>query len=286
MAVVSMGRLGGHEIGYGSDADVMFVHEPLPGADAAGGRAGRAGRGPRAAPAARAARGRPGARGRRRPAAGGQAGAAGADASTPTPPTTPSGRRSGRPRPCSGPRPSSGTADAVRAVRGADRPAALPRRGAHAPPTSARCAGSRPGSTTSGCRAAPTRPPTSSSAAADWPTSSGPCSCCRCSTPARSPACAPPAPCTALRAAADGGPARPRGRRDARRGVAAGQPDPQRDHAGAGQVRPTSCPATRASSAPWRACSATRAGASDELLNDYLRVTRRARSVVDRVFWD
>lgn len=33
MAVVLMGRLGGRESGYGSDADVMFVHEPLPGAD-------------------------------------------------------------------------------------------------------------------------------------------------------------------------------------------------------------------------------------------------------------
>ena len=31
--VVAMGRLGGAEIGYGSDADVMFVHDPLPGAD-------------------------------------------------------------------------------------------------------------------------------------------------------------------------------------------------------------------------------------------------------------
>ncbi|GAA2425505.1 bifunctional [glutamine synthetase] adenylyltransferase/[glutamine synthetase]-adenylyl-L-tyrosine phosphorylase [Actinomadura vinacea] len=33
MAVVAMGRFGGHELGYGSDADVMFVHDPLPGAD-------------------------------------------------------------------------------------------------------------------------------------------------------------------------------------------------------------------------------------------------------------
>ncbi|WP_242901800.1 bifunctional [glutamine synthetase] adenylyltransferase/[glutamine synthetase]-adenylyl-L-tyrosine phosphorylase [Actinomadura terrae] len=32
-AVVAMGRFGGHELGYGSDADVMFVHDPLPGAD-------------------------------------------------------------------------------------------------------------------------------------------------------------------------------------------------------------------------------------------------------------
>jgi glutamate-ammonia-ligase adenylyltransferase len=28
-----MGRFGGHETGYGSDADVMFVHDPVPGAD-------------------------------------------------------------------------------------------------------------------------------------------------------------------------------------------------------------------------------------------------------------
>ncbi len=33
MAIVAMGRYGGFELGYGSDADVMFVHEPLPGAD-------------------------------------------------------------------------------------------------------------------------------------------------------------------------------------------------------------------------------------------------------------
>lgn len=33
MAIVLMGRLGSHEIGYGSDADVMFVHDPLPGTD-------------------------------------------------------------------------------------------------------------------------------------------------------------------------------------------------------------------------------------------------------------
>ncbi|HVN10778.1 MAG TPA: bifunctional [glutamine synthetase] adenylyltransferase/[glutamine synthetase]-adenylyl-L-tyrosine phosphorylase [Kineosporiaceae bacterium] len=33
MLLVAMGRLGGAEQGYGSDADVLFVHEPLPGAD-------------------------------------------------------------------------------------------------------------------------------------------------------------------------------------------------------------------------------------------------------------
>jgi [glutamine synthetase] adenylyltransferase / [glutamine synthetase]-adenylyl-L-tyrosine phosphorylase len=33
IAVVAMGRLGGGEMSYSSDADVMFVHEPRPGAD-------------------------------------------------------------------------------------------------------------------------------------------------------------------------------------------------------------------------------------------------------------
>jgi [glutamine synthetase] adenylyltransferase / [glutamine synthetase]-adenylyl-L-tyrosine phosphorylase len=32
-AVIAMGRFGGHESGYGSDADVLFVHDPLPGRD-------------------------------------------------------------------------------------------------------------------------------------------------------------------------------------------------------------------------------------------------------------
>jgi glutamate-ammonia-ligase adenylyltransferase len=33
IAIIAMGRFGGHEVGYGSDADVLFVHEPLDGAD-------------------------------------------------------------------------------------------------------------------------------------------------------------------------------------------------------------------------------------------------------------
>ncbi|MGY6025214.1 bifunctional [glutamine synthetase] adenylyltransferase/[glutamine synthetase]-adenylyl-L-tyrosine phosphorylase [Streptomyces spinosirectus] len=32
-AIIGMGRFGGHELGYGSDADVLFVHEPPEGAD-------------------------------------------------------------------------------------------------------------------------------------------------------------------------------------------------------------------------------------------------------------
>ncbi|MBO0843382.1 MAG: bifunctional glutamine-synthetase adenylyltransferase/deadenyltransferase, partial [Nocardioides sp.] len=33
MAIVAMGRYGGFELSYGSDADVLFVHEPVEGAD-------------------------------------------------------------------------------------------------------------------------------------------------------------------------------------------------------------------------------------------------------------
>ena len=35
MAVILMGRLGGFEAGYASDADVMFVHDPVDDEDAA-----------------------------------------------------------------------------------------------------------------------------------------------------------------------------------------------------------------------------------------------------------
>jgi glutamate-ammonia-ligase adenylyltransferase len=37
-AVIAMGRYGGHESGFGSDADVIFVHDPLPAPDGAGDR--------------------------------------------------------------------------------------------------------------------------------------------------------------------------------------------------------------------------------------------------------
>jgi [glutamine synthetase] adenylyltransferase / [glutamine synthetase]-adenylyl-L-tyrosine phosphorylase len=33
IAVIAMGRFGGHEFGYASDADVLFVHDPIEGAD-------------------------------------------------------------------------------------------------------------------------------------------------------------------------------------------------------------------------------------------------------------
>ena len=104
MAIVAMGRYGGFELGYGSDADVMFVHDPLPGRRPAARRVDVPGGGQRGTPAAVAHRARdPALEVDAGPAARGPAGAAGADAGRPTRPTTASGRRSGRPRRCCGP---------------------------------------------------------------------------------------------------------------------------------------------------------------------------------------
>ncbi len=44
-AVIAMGRYGGHESGFGSDADVIFVHEPLPGLGGDGGKGAESGKG-------------------------------------------------------------------------------------------------------------------------------------------------------------------------------------------------------------------------------------------------
>ena len=38
IAMIAMGRYGGHESGFGSDADVIFVHDPHPGLDSGGER--------------------------------------------------------------------------------------------------------------------------------------------------------------------------------------------------------------------------------------------------------
>ena len=56
MAVVAMGRYGGFELSYGSDADVLFVHEPAEGVDQHEASSYAMAVGQRAAPAARAAR--------------------------------------------------------------------------------------------------------------------------------------------------------------------------------------------------------------------------------------
>ena len=76
LAVLAMGRLGGDEQSWGSDADVLFVHEAEPGRARAAGRRRRPRRRQRDPPPARAARAGPAAARRRRPAPRGQAGPA------------------------------------------------------------------------------------------------------------------------------------------------------------------------------------------------------------------
>ncbi len=77
LAVIAMGRLGGREMGFASDADVLFVHDPLPGADEEA--ASRAAHAVAETPARAAghAPARPGPARRRGPAARGPPGPAG-----------------------------------------------------------------------------------------------------------------------------------------------------------------------------------------------------------------
>ena len=196
-AIIGMGRLGGREMSYSSDADVLFVYEPPAGVaeDTASGvahavaeqiraRADRAGAGPAA-------------RRRRRPAARGPAGSAG-----PQPRRLPAVLRAL----VEGLGGAGAAACPVRrrrrrsrrAVPRARRRACATRPAASRPSRSSRSAGSRPGSTPSGCPAAPTRPRTPSSAAAGSPTSSGRCSCCSSGTVTRSPGCGRRVPSTLL----------------------------------------------------------------------------------------
>ncbi len=53
-----------------------------------------------------------------------------------------------------------------------------------------------------------------------------------------------------------------------------------------GASPPTSCRATPGSGPRWRSRSATRPAGSDAMVNDYLRRTRRTHAVVERIFWE
>ena len=195
IAVVAMGRYGGFELSYGSDADVMFVHEPVPGAD----------------PHAAATYAQTVANELRRLLA--------------LPMTDPPLEVDADLRPEGKQGPLVRTldsyaayyakwsavwefqallrADAVvgdegrqAAVHRADRPAALPGRGHHRRRRGRGTSGEgarRPRAAAARCR--PQHPP-QARAAAGWPTSSGPCSCCRCATRAPSRGCARRGPST------------------------------------------------------------------------------------------
>ena len=173
----------------------------------------------------------------------------------PTPATTRPGRRSGRRRRCCGPSAMVGDEDLCRRFTELIDPLRFPADGHQPRTTSARYAGSRPGSTTSGCRAGPTRPPTSSSGAADWPTWSGPSSCSRCSTPAPSRGCAPPGPSTRSQAAVEADLLTASDADALADRVAHRQRAAQRDHPGARQARRLAAPrrprAGRGRAHPW-----------------------------------
>ena len=181
IAVIGMGRLGGRELGYGSDADVMFVCEPNEGVEESKAvkwavsiaeqvrallgtpsadpplevDAGSAARGTQWAAGAHAGVVRELLR-----AVGAAVGNSGAVAGPP-------GGRRRRPR---------------RAVPVDGRQDALPRRRGVCRMRYRRSGASRHGWTPSGCRVAPTRTRIPSWGVVGWPTSNGRCSCCSCGT--------------------------------------------------------------------------------------------------------
>ena len=237
LLVVGMGRLGGGEMGYGSDADVLFVHDPL-----AGGRRGARRRRPRSR-SSRSCAGcsappgpdpqlgpgrRPAARGQERPAGAQRwqsyrgllralvAGLGGAGAAA-------GHARRGRRR--AGPGASSTLIDPLRWPAGGLSDARTSARSAR---LKARVEAERLP------RGADPEAAPQARAAAGWPTSSGPCSCCSCGTPARCRRCARPRTLHGAGRGADGGPARRGGRRGARRRLAAGLAAAQRRGAVAG----------------------------------------------------
>ena len=127
MLLVAMGRFGGRELGYGSDADVLFVHDPVPGADEHAAQEARDGGRRGAAPAAVVARPGADARGGRRPAPRGPQGPAGAVPGRVRGVLRPVGAALGGAGAAPG-RARGGGPGARRAVHRARRPAALARR--------------------------------------------------------------------------------------------------------------------------------------------------------------
>ena len=207
MAIVAMGRYGGFELSYGSDADVLFVHDPVPGADAQV-----------ASSYATAVANEV----RRLLALPGADPALEVDADL-------------RPEGKQGPLVRTLASYAAYYAKWSKvwEAQALLRADAVVGDVGLRSrfedmidplrfpAGGLSGDDVrevrrTGCRAAPTRPRTSSSGAAGSPTSSGRCSCCSCATPAPWSPCARPAPSRRWRRRGTPSSSRPRTRRCSR----------------------------------------------------------------------
>ena len=285
MAIVAMGRYGGFELSYGSDADVLFVHEPEDGADPHEAHVVRHRGRQRAAPAAGRSRRRPAAARSTPTCARGQAGRRWCAPSTPTPPTTPSGRRSGRPRRCCARTPSSATWTCARRFEELIDPLRFPEDGISEDDVievrriKARVdqerlpQGRRPAAAPQARPRRPRRHRVDDPAAADAARRRG---CRSCAPPRPSPRSRPP-PAPTCSSEDDAEILATGGGWSA--GCATRSPWPAARAA-------TSCPATPASAPRWRRSCGYPPGGTDEMVNDYLRATRRARRVVDRVFWE
>ena len=285
MAIVAMGRYGGFELSYGSDADVMFVHDPLPGAD------------------------------QQVASAYAQAVANELRRLLALPMTDPPLEVDADLRPEGKQGPLVRTLDSYaayyakwskvwefQALLRADAvvgdedlrrrftelidPLRFPADGRHRRATSPRYAGSRRASTTSGCRGAPIRNThlklgRGGLADIEWTVQ-----LLQMRHAGTVPGLRTPRTLDALTAATRGRAALGRRRRGARRGRGAWS-------AGCATRSPwcraraaTSCRATRVPRPAMAAMLGYPPGGSDEMVNDYLRTTRRARAVVDRVFWE
>ena len=88
----------------------------------------------------------------------------------------------------------------------------------------------------------------------------------------------------ALRAAAEAGLLEPDDAADAGPGLALGERGPQRGHPGPRQAS-DQLPRDPRERAAVAAVLGYQPGETDAMVNDYLRTTRRAHGVVDRVFW-
>ena len=202
-------------------------------------------------------------------------------------PTTAAGRRRGRPRRCCAPSFAAGDARAGRGRSSRWPTRSATRRAASARPPCGRSAGSRRGWKPSGCPGASTRRCTSSSARAGCPTSSGWPSCSSCGTPCASPELRTTRTLAALarrrrrRAAV----IRRRGRRRPARGLAASPPGSGTRSCWCAAARRDALPAEQAELAASPRLLGYPPDGSQDLVQDWRRAARRARAVMERVFY-
>ena len=285
IAMIAMGRYGGFELSYGSDADVLFVHEPEDGRRPAR----RPRRTPRPSPRRYAVCSRSPAATRRSSSTPTCAPRASRDRwsgpSTPTPPTTRSGRRSGRRRRCCGPTRSSVTPDLrgrfTALIDPLRYPGGRPRRGRHRRGPPDQGAGRQ---RAAAARRGPVIPLQARPRRAGGHRVDGAAAAAAARRRDPRPAHHPD-PGRAGRGDR-GRPARRATTQTCWRRAGARSAGCATRPRWPAESRSTRCRVRRANAVLWQGFWAIRSDQSDAMVNDYLRVTRRARAVVDRVFWE